>query len=188
VKAILAWHGEVIQRGGNGAAFYRAAYKEGDAAAESAPPENPWEGLLQGGGKSGGLGLDEEFIENAILPTVMVHGFLGVRPSAPRELIVRPRIPAEVPFLGIEGLRYRGSTLRLKAGKDWIDLTGSEIETAAGTRVSLVFETEATENVHVLKDGEKYEGGIRRESGRMVVFDDLQAARYEIAPGEAEGP
>lgn len=65
LEEILAWYGEVKAGGG-----YRKYYENIPGAS------------LQGGGTAGGLGLDCEFIENILVPQVMLHGFQGLEPRA----------------------------------------------------------------------------------------------------------
>ena len=65
LRGILEWFREVQAAGG-----YRKYY------------DGLREGTLQGGGTAGGLGMDSEFFESALVPQVVVNGFLGFAPTA----------------------------------------------------------------------------------------------------------
>lgn len=96
---ILAWEEEVWSEGG-----YREYYKDGKRGT-----------TLQGGGTAGGIGIDYEFYESSLLPSIVVYGFLGLNPNGV-ELTVNPKLPAQCPEMGVSGLLYRGTVLDVKAG------------------------------------------------------------------------
>lgn len=96
LKAILDWYREVQAYGG-----YRKYYAD-------------HEGTMQGGGPPGGLGLDQEFFESGMLPSVMVYGFLGLDPH-PTGLRANPRLPADWPTLSVTDIAYRSWRFDLKA-------------------------------------------------------------------------
>ncbi len=87
LRAIVDWYREVQEAGG-----YRPYYQT-----------HP--GSLQGAGTAGGLGVDAEFVESALVPLVLLYGFLGVRATG-RGLEVRPNLPARVEWMGVSHLRY----------------------------------------------------------------------------------
>lgn len=100
LREILAWFREVQAEGG-----YRAYYSQ------------PGRGSLQGGGKAGGLGLDQEFFESVLVPQVMLRGFLGFHASA-EGYTVHPRLPHDWPSLTIAGIRVHGQVLDVIAHRD----------------------------------------------------------------------
>ncbi|RKX41339.1 MAG: hypothetical protein DRP64_11445 [Verrucomicrobia bacterium] len=83
LSEILDWYAEVLAGGG-----YRKYYA------------NIPDASLQGGGTAGGLGLDSEFVENILVPQVMLHGFMGLEPRADG-LQIHPNLPSEWPGLGV---------------------------------------------------------------------------------------
>ncbi|MBX3745755.1 MAG: hypothetical protein KF833_10655 [Verrucomicrobiae bacterium] len=97
LRHILDWFTEVQRAGG-----YRAYYADRQR------------GTLQGGGTAGGLGLDHEFFESALVPQVMLYGFLGFRPRLDGCLIA-PRLPAAWPSLTVRGIRLHNVTLDVTA-------------------------------------------------------------------------
>ena len=107
LREILAWFGEVRAEGG-----YRAYYAK------------PGRGTLQGGGPAGGLGLDVEFLESALVPQVMLYGFLGCEPR-PGGLRLDPRLPADWPSLTITRVQAQNHVLDLTARPAEVLLTAT---------------------------------------------------------------
>jgi hypothetical protein len=103
LRSILDWFAEVQDAGG-----YRAYY-DGSRA-----------GTLQGGGTAGGLGMDQEFFESALVPQVMIDGFLGFRPR-PDGFSLDPRIPEDWSSLVVDGVRFHDHVLR-------IEVTGLDVQ------------------------------------------------------------
>ncbi len=69
---------------------------------------------MQGGGQPGGIGVDQEFLESAVLPAFIVNGFLGIEPDG-ENLVIKPRLPKACPTIGIQKMRYRGCTWNIQA-------------------------------------------------------------------------
>ena len=101
LKEILAWEEEVWKEGG-----YREYYKDGKRGT-----------TLQGGGTAGGIGIDFEFFESSLLPSIVVYGFLGLNPT-PDALVVLPKLPKECPQMGVSGILYHGVVLDVKASQE----------------------------------------------------------------------
>lgn len=99
-KEIQAWYKKVKAAGGTGRRFYRDYYEE------------LWfedrDYSLQGGGQDGGLGLDEEFIENAILYAAVPFVFMGLNAGAQNALTVSPELPGLLGYIKTENLMYSG--------------------------------------------------------------------------------
>lgn len=102
---LLAWEKDVWAEGG-----YRKYYEGGKHGS-----------TLQGGGTAGGIGIDNEFFESSLVPSIVVHGFLGVQPRA-SSLRIDPRLPSAVPEIGIANLLYRGTRLDVKASAARIEI------------------------------------------------------------------
>ncbi len=103
LREILKWFDEVQAAGA-----YRKYY------------DGSREGSMQGGGTAGGLGLDMEFFESALVPQIMLHGFLGFVPRADG-FKLDPRLPTDWSELTIDRIDFQGLVLRIRA-------TGNEIE------------------------------------------------------------
>ena len=104
LQEILRWFQEVQAAGG-----YRKYYN------------GSREGTMQGGGTAGGLGLDSEFFESAMVPQVMLYGFLGFTPRADG-FKLEPRLPADWPELTVDRIRFRDSILSIKASRQELDI------------------------------------------------------------------
>jgi hypothetical protein len=105
LQEILRWFDEVQTAGG-----YRKYY-DGKTR----------DGTLQGGGTACGLGLDQEFFESALVPQVMLNGFLGFAPRGDG-FKLDPRLPADWPELTLDKIRFQSSTLRIRATKEAIEI------------------------------------------------------------------
>ncbi|MGE3312339.1 MAG: hypothetical protein AB7O66_20430 [Limisphaerales bacterium] len=97
LREVAAWFAEVQQAGG-----YRAYYADKNR------------GTLQGGGTAGGLGLDSEFFESALVPQTLLYGFLGFRPR-PDGCLLAPNLPVTWTALTIRGIRLHDVSLDVTA-------------------------------------------------------------------------
>ena len=79
------------------------------------------EGTLQGSGTAGGLGLDKEFFESAMVPQVMLYGFLGFAPRADG-FKIEPRLPADWPELAVDRIGFQNFVLRIRATREVIEI------------------------------------------------------------------
>lgn len=115
LQDILAWFDEVQNAGG-----YRKYYSG----------QRP--GSLQGGGTAGGLGLDKEFFESAMVPQIMLNGFLGFAPRGDG-FRLDPRVPASWPELKIDRIRFHNLVLEIRATTARIEVrkTGEDGEPCA---------------------------------------------------------
>lgn len=105
LQEILKWFGEVQGAGG-----YRKYYA------------GSREGSLQGGGTAGGLGLDQEFFESALVPQIMINGFLGFAPRGDG-FALNPRLPKDWPELTLDKIRYQTVVMKVRAMGDVIEIT-----------------------------------------------------------------
>lgn len=104
LREILKWFEEVQAVGG-----YRKYY------------DGKREGTLQGGGTAGGLGLDHEFFESALVPQVMLYGFLGFAPRADG-FVLDPRLPQSWPELTLDRIHFQDYVLQVRATKRMIEI------------------------------------------------------------------
>ena len=100
LSEILEWEKDVWAAGG-----YREYYKGGKRGT-----------TLQGAGKPGGLGIDKEFFESIMVPSIVVYGFMGLDPAMD-SLKVRPRLPEGCPWMGVSDLLYDGVRLDVETGQ-----------------------------------------------------------------------
>jgi hypothetical protein len=105
LKKIIQWYGEVQAEGG-----VRSYYAK------------PGRGSLQGGGTAGGLGIDHEFFESALLPQVMLYGFMGFEPRIDG-FALSPLLPAEWPSLTITDICFHGGIYDLQSDRETIVVT-----------------------------------------------------------------
>ena len=104
LQEIIRWFDEVQAAGG-----YRKYYN------------GSREGTLQGGGTAGGLGLDMEFFESAMVPQIMLNGFLGFAPRGDG-FKLDPRFPKDWPELTVDRIRFQNLVLRIRATREAIEI------------------------------------------------------------------
>lgn len=111
---ILGWFKEVQAAGG-----YRQYYSVAGR------------GTLQGAGTSGGLGMDQEFVESVLVPQVMLYGFMGFSPRLDGFELC-PRLPRQWPQLTITDINYHTLLLDITAKTTIIKITvrkGADVPT-----------------------------------------------------------
>lgn len=108
LQEMLKWFDEVSAAGG-----YRKYYN------------GQREGSLQGAGTPGGLGMDAEFFESALVPQIMLKGFLGFSPAADG-FRLDPRLPSDWPELKIERIQYHNHVLSIRATKNSVQLSAND--------------------------------------------------------------
>lgn len=114
LKSIRDWYLKIYdyaeENGYGGAQFYRSYY-----ASEVGIP-------LQGMGVAGSLGLDSEFLENAIVYSIVPFGFFNLESKDVKTLSVTPNIPKELSFWRMENLMYNDIIYDMEVGKDYVIL------------------------------------------------------------------
>jgi hypothetical protein len=103
---ILKWEKEVHAEGG-----YRKYYEGGKRGT-----------TLQGGGTCGGLGIDYEFYESSLLPSIIPYGFLGLRARTDGSLAINPRLPKACPEMALSNLLFHNTHLDIRAANNAIEL------------------------------------------------------------------
>lgn len=139
LREICHWYEDVESAGG-----YREYYKN-----------HPGGATLQGGGTAGGLGLDVEFVESALLPQVMLYGFLGLRFERDG-IVLDPKLPSEWSSLRVTGIRYQSYTLVVTVTKTkvYVSWTGPKTEAPSiSLKKAIVHRFHAPESVdsHVIE-------------------------------------
>ena len=100
---IAEYEKKVVAAGG-----YRNFYSHGDKGT-----------TMQGGGQPGGIGVDNEFLESALLPAFIITGFLGINPDGDN-LVISPNLPKACPSLGVRDMQYRGCRWNILADEKQI--------------------------------------------------------------------
>ena len=102
---ILDWEKDVWAAGG-----YREFYKDGSQGT-----------TLQGGGTAGGIGIDAEFFESSMMPSIVTYGFMGIDPQG-RSLKIAPDLPEDCPEMTIRKMQYHGVLMDIRCTTDSISL------------------------------------------------------------------
>jgi hypothetical protein len=107
---ILKWEKEVLEAGG-----YREYYKDGKQGT-----------TLQGCGTAGGIGIDCEFYESILIPSIVTYGFVGLNPTLDG-LRISPRLPSQCPEMGVSNVRYHGVKLDVKASNQAVAIEVKDV-------------------------------------------------------------
>lgn len=75
---------------------------------------------LQGGNKAGSLGLDIEFLENAIVYSFVPFAFFGLEGTCDGCLSVTPSLPKDLKFWRMENLMFHNVRYDLQIGKKYV--------------------------------------------------------------------
>ena len=117
LKEIQAWYEKVqacAERNGVGTdlpndQFYRVYYSELGIA-------------MQGGGPAGGIGLDTEFLESALLYATVPYGFFGIESEVRNTLQVTPSLPSSLSWWKMENLAFNQVVYDLTIGKNFAQI------------------------------------------------------------------
>ena len=110
LKEIVEWEKEVRNAGG-----YRKYYEGGKQGT-----------TLQGCNTAGGLGIDCEFFESSLLPSILVYGFAGITPK-PDMLEIEPKLPENIKEMAIKNIKYKQTVLNLLITNDNITIEATNI-------------------------------------------------------------
>ncbi len=161
LKEIQAWYNKVeeaAERAGVGVSvsnqeFYRAYYRE--------------QGIqMQGGGTAGGIGLDFEFLESALLYAAMPMGFFGIGSDGLDCLNVEPQIPGALDYWKMENLRFRDIDYDLTVGHNFVSVDSVRGDTS-GKTIRITMPCKKGGQVYV--DGEKAEFSVNGSQATVTV-------------------
>lgn len=107
---------------------------------------------IQGDNVAGGIGLDSEFLESAVLYATVAFGFFGLGGTADGCLRIAPQLPANLDFWKMENLLYRNVRYDLIIGKDYVQFESVRGVTA-GRYAEIVFPLR--ENYRITCDGDR---------------------------------
>ena len=139
------------------------------------------DGSLQGGGTSGGLGLDEEFIESGLVFGAWPMGFLGIEPVAFGTLRIAPNPPTETK-IRVDRIWFHDARLNVAAEDNYIDLRGTTVPEDQELIMELAFIADADSSPELLRDGEAIPGvtGKPDGDGRWAFRLPLQSGLFTI--------
>ena len=83
---------------------------------------------LQGGGTCGGLGIDYEFYESSLLPSIIPCGFLGLRARSDGSLAIHPRLPNACPEMTLNNILFHNTHLDIRAANNAIEINCRDLQ------------------------------------------------------------
>lgn len=144
---ILAWERDVQEAGG-----YRKYYEGGKRGT-----------TLQGGGTAGGLGIDHEFYESSLVPSIVVYGFLGLEAKPTGALRISPRLPGACSEMSLKNLMYRNVRMDITAGSD---------------EIAIVLKDKPLDPLKIALDGD-WKGETPGQRSAPPVLSDVGTYRFE---------
>ncbi len=79
--------------------------------------------VMQGAGTAGGIGLDEEFLESALVLAAIPYGFFGLGSASYQTLCVAPQLPADLDWWKMENLRFCDVDYDLSIGANFVQIS-----------------------------------------------------------------
>ena len=171
LKQIRDWYVKVYEyseeNGYGGAQFYRGYYNN-----EAGIP-------LQGMNKAGCLGLDSEFLESAIVYSIVPFGFFNLESIGVKNLSVTPNLPKELAFWRMENLMYNGIRYDLEAGQDYVILESVRGQTD-GVKCTVRLHTDS-ETPTVYCNGKAMPtDAYTVENGMVTITVDFRAQKIQV--------
>ena len=171
LKGIRDWYLKIYdyaqENGYGGAQFYRSYYMSEIGLS------------LQGMGTAGSLGLDAEFIESAIVYSVVPFGFFGLESVEKGTLSVSPQLPGELSFWRMENLMFGGVRYDLEVGKDYVILESVRGNTD-GLKCTLNIPTKS-ETPKVYQNGKLLPAsGYKVENGNVVITVEFRGQKIQV--------
>ncbi len=110
VKKINEWYLDVKSAGGQGAFFYSDYYVMYGIT-------------LQGGGTTGAIGLDCEFLENAMVYNYIADAILNLDATTAYTLKISPKLPDALTHIDIYNLYYDGVVYDIRISRKSVEVT-----------------------------------------------------------------
>lgn len=104
--------------------------------------------VMQGAGTAGGIGLDEEFLESALVLAAIPYGFFGLGSDSYNTLSVAPQLPSNLDWWKMENLRFSGVNYDLSIGENFVQVSYVKGITA-GLKLEITLEKSAGQKVYV---------------------------------------
>lgn len=171
LKEIRDWYMKIYEyneeNGYGGAQFYRGYYNS-----EAGIP-------LQGMGIAGSLGLDSEFIESAIVYSIVPFGFFNLESIGVKNLAVTPQLPKDLSFWRMENLMYNNVRYDLEAGKDYVILESVRGKTD-GMKLTITLKAKSA-SPKVYSNGTLLdESQYTVENGMVKITVDFRAQKIQV--------
>lgn len=132
---------------------------------------------MQGGNSAGGVGLDYEFLESAILYAAVPYGFFGLGSNEYGKLTVAPSLPESLTWWKMENLAYSGIVYDLAVGKDFVEIDCVRGD-SYGKTVTVTLPAKSGQSVYV--------DGIKADSSKYTVADSKASIELPFAKCKVE--
>jgi len=132
---------------------------------------------MQGGGPAGGIGLDAEFLESALLYTTVPYGFFGLKSVERNTLEITPNLPSSLSYWKMENLTFNQVRYDLTIGENF-----AQIDYVRGVTEDISVNVNLKKpkgKFKVLVDGKKT-SDYTVKNGYVTVNAPLRASKIEI--------
>lgn len=171
LKEIQKWYNDVeaaAQRAGVGISisnqeFYRSYYREKGVQ-------------MQGGGTAGGIGLDYEFLESALMYASIPMGFFGISSEKISCLKIEPNFPSALDYWKMENLRFYNINYDLSIGNGFVQIDSVRGDTR-GKSIKIVLDCNEKQKVYV--NGE-VASSVTVADGRASLQVPFEACKIEV--------
>lgn len=171
LKSIQTWFEKVRAAGGEGMNFYRPYFNSQLIG-------------VQGGGSSGVVGVDYEFLEAALLISAVPDAFFGMSANYDNTLVFEPKMPEGLDYWKMENITFAGRYCDVTISKYFIQLS-DVTEIASGTAKSGAKTElrlrEPSFSYKVYLDGVETDQ-YTVSGGRIVVRTELKNVKLEVRP------
>lgn len=168
LRGMKDWYLKVLNNydGSDPTQFYRSYYADKEIT-------------LQGAGAEGALGLDTEFIENAIVYNIVPEAFFGLGSEDGKMLQIAPQLPTELSFWRMENLVFHGVKYDVETGKNYLTLRNVS-DSDSGLYVNVSLQTDKT-NPSVYINGKKLsKDAYTVNDGVVTLKVEMRTQRIEI--------
>lgn len=133
---------------------------------------------MQGDNVAGGIGLDAEFLESALLYASVPFGFFGLSGTTDGTLCVAPSLPSSLQYWKMENLLYRGVRYDLTIGEDFVQIDSVRGDTD-GLAVEIAFPIR--KDYKIFSDGSQIkQSDIRTDGEKVYVKVPFHAQKISI--------
>ena len=131
---------------------------------------------MQGGGTAGGIGLDEEFLESALLLAAIPYGFFGIESGADGVLSVAPSLPSQLDWWKMENLRFRSVNYDLSVGENFVQISYVRGKTT-GLKIQITLGKASGQKVYI--DGVET-NDFTEKDGQVTVTVPFKGCKVEV--------
>lgn len=110
-----------------------------------------------------------------------LYAFLGIDVRDPDVLSIAPTIPTQLHHVSVQNVFFHGNYINIEAGKDYVSLEGSRLNSTKGLKLKVVFHN-IRYTYHVFVNDNEYNSYKTGNDGTVQIPLSLGAAVVQIRP------